>query len=151
MGLSSLDSALSGLRVSQQQISVISNNVSNVNTTGFTRKTMSQESQSINGVTVGVLGTTIVRNVDLNLERDLWTQVSAVGALDVKSEYLGRIEQFHGAPEDELSVAAEISRLRDSFSSLSDLPEDSFLLSQTVQEAQKTANKINQLGELIMT
>ena len=151
MGLSSLDSALSGLRVSQQQISVISNNVSNVNTTGFTRKTMSQESQSINGVTVGVLGTTIVRNVDLNLERDLWTQVSAVGALDVKSEYLGRIEQFHGAPEDELSVAAEISRLRDSFSSLSDLPEDAFLLSQTVQEAQKTANKINQLGELIMT
>lgn len=151
MGLSSLDAALSGLRVSQQQISVISNNVSNVNTTGFTRKTMGQQAQTINGVTVGVLGNTITRNVDLNLERDLWTQVSAVGALDVKSSYLSRIEQFHGAPEAELSVAAEISRLRDSFSSLSDLPEDTFLLAQAVSEADKTANKINDLHDLIMT
>lgn len=151
MGLSSLDAALSGLRVSQQQISVISNNVSNVNTTGFTRKTMGQEAQSINGVTVGVLGNTITRNVDLNLERDLWTQVSSVGSLDVKASYLGRIEQFHGAPEDQLSVAAEISRLRDSFSALSDLPEDPFLLAQAVSEADKTATKINDLSDLIMT
>lgn len=151
MGLSSLDAALSGLRVSQQQISVISNNVSNVNTTGYTRKTMGQEAQSINGVTVGVLGNTITRNVDLNLERDLWTQVSSVGALDIKSSYLGRIEKFHGAPEDQLSVAAEISRLRDSFSALSDMPEDSFLLAQAVNEADKTANKINDLSKLIMT
>ena len=151
MGLSSLDAALSGLRVSQQQISVISNNVSNVNTTGFTRKTMGQQAQTINGVTVGVLGNTITRNVDLNLERDLWTQVSAVGALDVKSSYLGRIEQFHGAPEAQLSVAAEISRLRDSFSSLSDLPEDTFLLAQAVSAADKTATKINDLHDLIMT
>ncbi len=151
MGLSSLDAALTGLRAAQNQISVISNNVSNVNTAGFTRKIMAQNSQSINGVTVGVTTGTIMRNVDLNLERDLWTQVSSVGALDVKQSYLSRIEKFHGAPEDELSVAAEISRLRDGFSSLSDSPEDTFLQAQTVNAALKTANKINALGDLIMT
>lgn len=151
MGLSSLDAALSGLRVSQQQISVISNNVSNVNTLGYSRKTMSQQAQSLNGVTAGVLGGTIIRNVDLNLERDLWTQISSVNSLDVRASYLGKIEQFHGAPEAQLSVAAEISRLRDSFSSLSDLPEDRFLLSQVVNKAQTTANKINDLSNLILT
>lgn len=151
MGLSSLDAALTGLRASQQQISVISNNVSNVNTPGFTRKILPQSAQSINGVTVGVLTGTIMRNVDLNLERDLWTQVSAVGNLSVRESYLSRIEGFHGDPGAELSVAAEISRLRDSFSSLSDAPGDAFLLSETVNRARQTAQKINDLGNLIQT
>lgn len=151
MGLSSLDAALTGLRASQQQISVISNNVSNVNTPGYTRKILPQSSQSIAGVTVGVLTGTIMRNVDLNLERDLWTQVSAVGNLEVRESYLSRIESFHGNPNAELSVAAEISRLRDSFSSLSDMPSDAFLLSETVNRARQTAQKINDLGNLIQT
>src|SRR5690606_29447619 len=127
MGLSSLNAALSGLRVSQQQISVISNNIANVGTLGFTRKILPQSAQSINGVTVGVAGETIIRNVDLNLSRDLWTQVSSVGNLGVKQQFLSRIEKFHGPPDQEISVAAELSRLLDSFSALSDIPEDQFL------------------------
>ncbi|MFN3700819.1 MAG: flagellar hook-associated protein FlgK [Alphaproteobacteria bacterium] len=150
MGLSSLDAALSGLRVAQQQISVISNNVSNVNTPGFTRKILPQTAQVNNGVAVGVLGQTIIRKVDLNLGRDLWTQVSAVGMLEVRNKYLSRIEQFHGDPRAELSVAAELSRLQDSFSALSDSPGDSFAQSDTVNRAVVAAQKINDLSNLIM-
>lgn len=151
MGLSSLDAALSGLRASQKQLSVISNNVSNVNTPGYTRKTLPQAAQSLNGVTVGVATQTIIRNVDMNLTRDLWTQESSVGGLEIKQTYLSKIESFHGSPDAEISVAAEISRLRNSFSALSDTPEDTFLQAQTVASAQKTAQKINNLGNLINT
>lgn len=151
MGIASLDAALSGLRVSQQQISVISNNVANVGTPGYTRKILPQSSQAIQGVTVGVLSETIIRNVDLNLERDLWTQVSAVGELDIQQTYLNRIQQFHGPPDQELSVAAEISRLYDSFSALSDSPGDSFLQATALDQAIDTANKINDLSDLITT
>lgn len=151
MGLSSLDAALSGLRTSQQQISVISNNVANVSTPGYSRKILPQSAQSLEGVTVGVRSGIVTRNVDLNLERDLWTQISAVGKLDVKQSYLNRVEQFHGPPDAELSFAAELSRLRDSFSTLAATPEDSFLQSQTVAGAEKMANKINDLADLILT
>ncbi|MFP4313401.1 MAG: flagellar hook-associated protein FlgK [Alphaproteobacteria bacterium] len=150
MGLSSLDAALTGLRASQKQISVISNNVANVNTPGYSRKILPQSAQSLNGETVGVATGIITRNVDLNLERDLWTQISAVGGLEVRQSYLQRIEKFHGPPDAELSVAAEISRLHDAFAALSDTPEDSFLLSQTVLQAEDTAQKINELGNLIL-
>lgn len=150
MGLSSLDAALTGLRASQQQISVISNNVANVNTAGYTRKILPQNSQAVNGETVGVRTGIIARNVDLNLERDLWTQVSAVGNLEVRQSYLQRIEKFHGPPDAEMSVAAEMARLRDAFSSLADTPEDPFLLAQTVISAENMAQKINDLGKLIM-
>lgn len=42
MGLGGLDIALSGLRVSQQQLNTIASNVSNVNTDGYTRKILPQ-------------------------------------------------------------------------------------------------------------
>ncbi len=151
MGLAGLDAALSGLKIYQKQIETISGNVSNVGTEGYTRKILPQSAQSIEGVTVGVLAETIVRNVDLNLERDLWTQVSAVGFYDVQQNYLERIDQFHGAPDAELSVASEITRLHDSLAALSDTPEDSFLLADVVDQANDTASKINNLSDYITT
>ena len=44
---SALSTALSGLRVAQQQINVISANVSNVGTPGYTRKVLPQSTQVI--------------------------------------------------------------------------------------------------------
>lgn len=151
MGLASLDAALAGLRVSQQQLSVISNNVANVGTPGFTRKILPQASQAINGRTVGVTGETIIRKVDINLSRDLWTQVSAAGELDVKQSFLRRVEEFHGPPDKEFSVAAEMGRLEETFIALADSPDDSFFLSSAVDQAADTAGKINDLADLIVT
>jgi flagellar hook-associated protein 1 FlgK len=149
MGLAGLDSALTGLKASQQQINLISANVSNVNTPGYTRKILPQSSQSIAGVTVGVLTGTFTRNVDLNLQRDLWTQVSAVGQLSIQQTYLDRIEKFHGDPTQEVSVAAEIAALRDNFAALADSPEDPDILTQTLNQAVDTADKINDFSSLI--
>ncbi|MGB4057545.1 MAG: flagellar hook-associated protein FlgK [Alphaproteobacteria bacterium] len=151
MTITAMDAALTGLRVAQQQISVISNNVANVGTPGYTRKILPQSTLVAGGVAVGVRAELIIRDVDLNLERDLWTQISASSFLDIKETYMGRIQQFHGPPDKELSVAAEIGRLHDTFSSLSDSPEDSFLQLNTVNQAINTANKINDLSRLITT
>ncbi len=147
MGLSSLSSALSGLRVNQQQIDVISTNIANVGTEGFTRKILPQSSRTVDGQSIGVVGETIIRNVDLNLERDLWTQVSAVSFYDVQSEYLNRIDGFHGNPSANISVASEVTKLQDSFAALANSPNDQFLLTDTLDQAIDTANKINDLAD----
>lgn len=151
MGLTSLNAALSGLKIAQAQINVVSTNVSNVATPGYSRKILPQYAQSVNGVTIGVLGGTIVRNVDLNLSRDLWTQASIIGGMDVQKTYLGRVEQFHGPPDKELSVAAELGRLKDAFAALTDSPQDTFLRSTVLTQAQDTALKINNFSDLINT
>ncbi len=151
MGLTSLNAALSGLKISQQQISLISTNVANVGTYGYTRKILPQSAQSIQGQTIGVFGNTIGRNVDLNLTRDLWTQVTAVDNLTIKQNYLGKVNQFHGPPDQELSVAAELSQLRDSLSQLSDSPENTSRLNIAVNQARDTANKINELATYLNT
>ena len=151
MSFQALNSALSGLRVAQQQLTVISNNVSNATTAGYTRKLLPQSTQVIDstGQIVGVRGETMIRSVDLNLERELWTQVSSVAETDIKAAYLDTIEKFHGATNKESSIAAQIAALKDKFSALSDSPADGFLLSAALGQAKTVANKFNEFGELI--
>ncbi len=146
MGLSSLGTALSGLKINQQQIDIISNNVSNVGTDGYTRKILPQSTKVVEGKSIGVLPGTIVRNVDIRLERDLWTQVSSVNYYDVQANYLNRIDQFHGSPSANISVAGEVGKLQDSFAALANAPADQFLLTDVVDQAQDTAEKINDLS-----
>lgn len=149
MGIASLSAALSGLRISQQQINLISTNIANAGTPGYTRKILPQSSQSVQGVTVGVTGQTILRKVDTTLERDLWTQVSSAGALEVKKTYLNRVQQFHGAPEKEVSIAARLAKLKNSFETLSDNPQDIFAQSTVVAGAQDVARKLNDFSSLL--
>lgn len=149
MGLSGLDSALSGLRIAQQQLDNIANNVSNVSTPGYSRKILPQVTVSPEGITAGVRGMPVIRNVDMNLSRDLWTQVSATSFYGVQATYLERIQQFHGDPGAEINIAAELGELRDTFSTLADSPEDAFLQRAVVNQAQTVAQKINNLASLI--
>lgn len=149
MGLSSLNSALSGLSMSQRQMEVISTNISNVGTEGYTRKILPQYAQAIDGRGVGVLAGTITRNVDLSLRASLWTQVSSVAFNTVQEEYLSRIEQFHGSPDDGISIASKITQLEDSFILLADDPNDSFLQKQAVDEAIDLAEGINEFSQYI--
>ncbi|MGH1456392.1 MAG: flagellar hook-associated protein FlgK [Alphaproteobacteria bacterium] len=147
MGISSLDSALSGLRINQAQIDVIANNVANAGTEGYTRKILPQSSQVVDGRSVGVLGETVIRNVDIRLQRDLWTQVSRTDFYNVQTTYLNRVEQFHGSPDANISIAAEVSKLQDSFAALANAPGDPFLLSDVVDQAQDTVSKISDLTD----
>lgn len=151
MGISSLSTALSGLTVNQQQIDIISNNIANAGTEGFTRKILPQSTQAVDGRSIGVLGETVIRNVDLRLERDLWTQVSSTNFFDVQSTYLSRVDQFHGAPSSNVSVASEIGKLQDSFSALANAPDNQFLIADVVDQAQDTASKINDLSDFYTT
>lgn len=149
MSLGGLESALSGLRIAQQHLDVIANNVANVSTPGYSRKILPQATLAADGKTIGVRGMPVMRNVDMNLSRDLWTQVSATALYDVQSTYLDRIQQFHGPAEAEISVAAQIAELRDKFSALADSPEDAFLQRSVVNQATIAAGKINQFAGLL--
>lgn len=151
MSFQGLHSALSGLRVAQQQLAVISNNVANATTPGYTRKILPQSTQVVNstGQIMGVQSETMIRRVDLNLEKELWTQVSTVSAFDVKATYLDTIEKFHGPTDKERSIAAQIAELKDKFAALSDSPSDGFLQQSTLAQAQQVAQKFNEFGNLI--
>ena len=147
-----LNSAISGLRVAQQQLNVISNNVANATNEGYTRKILPQSSRVLTGEgqSIGVQADLVIRQVDLNLARDLWTQISSVSALDVKSAYINRVITFHGPPDSELSIAAALSDLKDNIAGLADNPNDSFIQRTVLEQAERVAEKFNDFSELII-
>jgi len=151
MTYQALNTAITGLRAAQQQLSTISNNVSNATTPGYNRQIVPQRTQVLRetGTTVGVLTQQAIRQVDMNLQRDLWTQISASSLQDVQVQYLQQIQTFNGPPDRGFSIAAQISDLRDSFSALSDLPDDIQTLEATVNQATIVADKFNDYAELI--
>ncbi|NQZ13737.1 MAG: flagellar hook-associated protein FlgK [Alphaproteobacteria bacterium] len=145
MAYQALNNAISGLRAAQQQLSVISNNISNATTPGYSRQILPQASEVIRqtGTPVGVRTDTIIRNVDLDLARDLWTQVSATSSYEIQTQYLQQIQNFYGTPDSEFNLAAQIADLRDAFTALSDIPDDSTQLQLTLNQAERVADKFN--------
>ena len=76
--------AFSGLSATSVQISVTSSNISNADTTGYTRKTANQSSSVTNGVGTGVTVTGITSTVDKLLLKALVAATSDLGAADTK-------------------------------------------------------------------
>lgn len=151
MPIQGLNNAISGLKAAQQQLSTISNNVANATNEGYNRQILPQSTQvlSKSGTTVGVLTETVIRSVDMNLQRDLWTQISATNIQDVQVNYLQQIQTFNGPPDKDFSIAAKLADLRDSFSALSDIPDDTAAQQTLLDTANIMADKINDYADLV--
>lgn len=149
MGLAGLDQALSGVRVAQQQLSVLSNNIANAQVEGFTRKILPQSTLTLNGQGAGVLSDTIIRKVDTNLQLDLFRQTSIEAFLTTKADSLDRIQQFHGPPDGEANFAALLGKVRDSFTALDNDPGDPLLINEAINSAERFAGRVREFGDLM--
>lgn len=149
MSTLSLDAALSGLRAAQRQLDTISNNISNASTPGFTRKILPTQTLVVGGVGMGVELNAIMRSVDKNLVRDMMKQTSVSSGASVASNFLDRIQSFHGASEAASSISAKIGKLGDAFSTLSSDPNSTTQLSNTVAQARQVAETFNKFTTLM--
>jgi flagellar hook-associated protein 1 len=142
----SINNALSGLRVAQKSLDLVSHNIANAQTEGYTRKTRAQESVVIGGTGYGVRDLEVKRNVDQSLQREVWRQTGQLKNLETTETYLKKIEQLSGRPEDETSVSALLSDVRKSFESLTTTPESTTFQLDTITKANYLATGLNQLA-----
>lgn len=149
MTFASLDIALSGLRINRQGIDVLSNNVANAQTEGYTRKILPQEAVVAGNKGIGVHSLEVERFVDEFLMRDFRTQLASTSYLDTRVDYLDRIQTFLGASETETAISAELNNLEDLFNQLASTPENNFLLLTTVDQADRFAQQVNGYADLL--
>ncbi|MBW7910310.1 MAG: flagellar hook-associated protein FlgK [Alphaproteobacteria bacterium] len=145
----SLNTALSGLKAAQLALNTVSNNIANASTPGYTRKILPQQTLVVGGTGAGVTTGGLVRNVDKTLMKSLFGQVSATQSALVKSNYLDRVQDFHGASEAQTALSNRIGNLSDAFTALSSGPDSTVYLNQTVQAAQTLAKSFNDYTTLI--
>ena len=81
----SISSALNGIRTSQRAIDMVSENVSNVNTEGYSRKAYSQKTLVLNnGVASGAISNTDLRQVDIKMREQLRKETGILQEVSVR-------------------------------------------------------------------
>lgn len=144
-----LGSAISGLKVAQRSLDVISGNISNASTVGYTRKILPQESIIINGEVAGTLSGTVYRNVDRSLIKAEQYQVSISNYHHTKAYYLDRIMQFHGSSDSLKAISTKISAIETSFVDLASYPNSTEALGSVISDAQSTVDEFNNFSKLL--
>jgi flagellar hook-associated protein 1 len=153
MSTSSLNAILiaanSGLRASQVGLDVVSRNVANASTPGYTRKTVPLENRVVGGEGQGVFTGEIQRSVNVGLMREVRRGMSIGEALRAKEDFLGRLELAFGAPGDETSISSQVAKLGDAFRALSAQPDSATSQQTVLSRADGLARSANALSDTI--
>lgn len=149
--ISSLSSSLSGMRVAQSQLEIISNNIANVDTPGYTRKSAAQSALVAAGTTMGVTMGNTQRTVDEGLLKNFLASNSQTSSLSTQHNYLSRLDNIMGSTEGQNSVAASVGNLQSAFETLSNNVSSTASRYELLTNAQALTNKLNSLSSNIQT
>lgn len=142
--------AFSGLSSTSVQISVTSSNISNADTTGYTKKTANQSSSVTNGVGTGVTVTGITSTVDKLLLKSLVSATSDLGSADTTNTYLTSLEKLYGSTSSTdssspgTSLANSIASLESALSSLASTPSSASLQSNVVSALDDVTSQLRE-------
>jgi flagellar hook-associated protein 1 len=117
-----LNIAVSGLNTAQSQVSTTSDNISNVNTVGYSRKVVSQSETVIEGAGLGVHIDAIKSAYDTFLQKATLQAAAQSGQTSVVSTYLNQAQQMFGDPSSSTSFFASLNNVYSALSSASDTP-----------------------------
>lgn len=141
-----LNNSLSGLNINRQSLAVLSQNIANANTQGYSRKIIEQESLYLDGNGAGVNIKDISRKVDEYLIRSVREQTSKVGQGDTVNDYSDRIQILLGKPGNKDSIDSNIGSFFNAVQSLAETPENSSLRVNAVNLGKTLAGRVNDLS-----
>jgi flagellar hook-associated protein FlgK len=148
LGLS-LNNALTGLRANQRNISVLSHNIANVNTEGYSRQVVSQSAIVIDGVGSGVRIDDVVRNIDTYLQRAIIGQQSDVSRADTMDEFHERLQLLFGEPGANNSLDEYVSNFFNALQQLAETPDRTSFRVNAVEAGVTLAREISNLANEI--
>ncbi len=141
-----LNNALSGLRLNQNALSVLSQNLANVNTEGYSRQYVAQSAVYTAGVGNGVKIDNIIRKVDDYLLRAVQKQSSELERSGVINDYQARVQSLLGQPGASNSLDAAINNFFSMLQRLADTPDSSPNHSSVISSAHVLAGDISSLA-----
>ncbi|MGD1933647.1 MAG: flagellar hook-associated protein FlgK [Candidatus Phaeomarinobacter sp.] len=144
-----LNAAVSGLKANQAAVDLTSRNIANATTEGYTRKVVGQSNALAGGEGIGVSVQAAVREVDNFLFGQLQRSSGVYSKLEVRSEFLTRVDQMFGTPDSETSVASYITRLGTAFQDLATTPESTVTREATLAAAEELTVELNRLSDEI--
>ena len=141
-----LRTAQSGLLANQQALDVTSRNISNVNTVGYSRKSVTFENSAIVGAGSGVNISEIMRSVDEGLLKSLRLESSDLNELASQNTFWDRLQDLFGTPDANTTLSHTVSDLTDAIESLVISPNNALEHTEVVRRAQDLTAQLQQMS-----
>ncbi|UPY36840.1 flagellar basal body rod C-terminal domain-containing protein [Sediminicoccus sp. KRV36] len=146
----SLDLALgiakSGLQATQRALANVSQNITNADTPGYTRKTGAAESRTAAGMPLGVRLGDARREVDQALLNERDARGGEAAAAGVRERLLSGIEAMHGSAAAGENLGDTIAALRTSLTGLRAAPGEGGLQRDAVNAARNVASRFQDVA-----
>ena len=120
--LSALNAATSGLRVTQAGIGVVSQNVANADTAGYTRRRLAPIQQLAGERTSGVRAGDIERVIDLVAQRQLRLETSGAAYTALNARFAADIDRLFGQPGSASSLDSTVNAFAGALQTLASDP-----------------------------
>jgi len=134
-----LQNALSGLQAAQTNMQLISSNISNAQTPGYSRETVQMTPALLNGAGSGVVLSLPQRQINQSLTSSARVQDTAASGASVAATYFQQIQDLFGKVNDGSSLSDTFSTFTSALQTLSTTPDDQISQQNVVSTAQSLA------------
>ncbi len=144
-----MSSALSALLTNSQALRTVSNNVANINTPGYARRTVSLEASVVGGQLQGVDIASIQRVVDRFYDSEVLSATAGSSQYDVESTFFDQVNGFLGQPGDGTSLSSQLDSVFSALGSASLSPSSNVSRQGVLNAFRNLASSISSLSSQI--
>jgi flagellar hook-associated protein 1 FlgK len=139
-------SALSALKTNSAALGVVSNNVSNINTAGYARRVVNEQTLSAGGQLMGVDIASVQRVADQFLQQETLSASGTASQYDAMAGLFTQLNGLLGAPGDNQSLATGLTSLSAAFATASQAPGSSSSYTAILNSLQNVSSDISNVS-----
>jgi flagellar hook-associated protein 1 FlgK len=141
--------AVSALKTNSAALAVVANNVSNINTPGYARRVVNEQTLSAGGQLMGVDIATIQRVTNQFLAQEQLSAGGAASQYDTMSDLFSQLNGVLGGPGDNQSLATQLTNLASAFATASQAPTSSASRTGVMNALSSLANTFSGVSSTI--
>lgn len=144
-----IQAGISGRNLAQNSVATAAQNISNVNTEGYSRKELTYSTKVLGGIGVGVEAQDIRRiTSDFKIEQ-VREMTSTLKKLEVLATYYKNLTQELGQPGANNSLSSSLNNMKKSIESLVMRPEVESSRTSVVEAAQILAGDLKRMSDVV--
>lgn len=144
MSLNALNTSTAGLKLTQAQLGIVSQNIANAGTVGYVRRTLDPVTTGPGNS--GVATGTISRSIDAAALKQLRLETSGAAYTTVLSSVLTQVDKLYGTPGSSTSLDGLVNGFSSALQSLAADPTSSAARSAVVTSASSLASQIGSIA-----
>ncbi len=148
MGLSSvLGNALTGMRVTQSGLDVVSQNISNSGSVGYVARKVANVERVDGDNSAGARTAQVQRLLDRLVQRQLWTESGGSGYTSQRASTLTSVDALYGPPDGASALDTLFNKFTNTLQTLKTDPTNSAARALVMDAASQLAGRLNSLSD----